>query len=76
METKTGYFLSQEEMDMIHGYLRDAKSAIRFCKEDKGVGCITCDKRQVRYALSQIVEIIGEDRFDGEGKLLTKLNGK
>lgn len=73
MKIETGYFLTQQEIDDVHDYMRRARKAIRFCEQDKDVlKCITCEKRQVRYALDQIDEIIGKDRFDGEGKLINK----
>jgi len=71
MRIETGYFLTQQEIDDVHDFMRRARKAIRFCNEDIAPAkCITCDKRQVRYAFDQIEKIIGKDRFDGEGRLI------
>lgn len=54
MRVKSVYEYDIDEIRSIKSLIHDAQVAIGNCPQDKGIECITCDKRLANYYLDQI----------------------
>lgn len=49
---------TSEELESIYDSINLAISSIKKCKEDKGITCLTCDKRQAIHYMKQVKAIL------------------
>lgn len=58
MEKMNVYQYTEDEMRNIKDLLHQAQQSIGNCCQDRGLTCLTCDKRHANYFIDQVKKVL------------------